>query len=133
MQLHNAGACQVLFAFNHWGDGSGSIDLGIGNNTGNTNADWTFMANAPGYTVRQLQVFVQAAPALGIRLNSPGLVELFWADMGAEFVPETAADPTSGDWTVINATAVVTNGQWTVRVALDHTCQFFRLRGPDGF
>ena len=56
MQIHNVSAGQVLFAFNHWG--GGTIDLGIGNNVGNANPDWTFMANAASYSVKRLLVYV---------------------------------------------------------------------------
>ena len=56
MQIHNVAAGQVLFAFNHWG--GSTVDLGIGNNTGNANPDWTFMANAASYSVKCLLVYV---------------------------------------------------------------------------
>lgn len=58
MQIHNSAASQVLMAFNRWGGTGGNCDIGIGNNTGNTNADYTFMQNGANYTVRRLQVFV---------------------------------------------------------------------------
>jgi hypothetical protein len=51
----------VLFAFNGWGNG-GTPDLGIGDNTGNANADWSYMTNAAGYTVKRLLVYVLAKP-----------------------------------------------------------------------
>ncbi len=51
----------VLFAFNGWGTGT-TPDLGIGNNTGNTNADWSYLANAAGYTIKHLLVYVLAKP-----------------------------------------------------------------------
>jgi hypothetical protein len=51
----------VLFAFNGWGSGI-TPDLGIGNNVGNTNADWSYMTNATGYTVKRLLVYVLPKP-----------------------------------------------------------------------
>ena len=36
-------------------------------------------------------------------------------------------------WMVINASSVVTNGQRTVRVAMDHTHQFFSFAESDGY
>ena len=47
----------VLFAFNGWGNGS-TLDLGLGNNNGNANPDWTGMSNAPSYAVKRLLVYV---------------------------------------------------------------------------
>ena len=58
MQLHNAEASQVLFAFNNW-NGNAFADLGIGSNPSPTGQpDWTFAGNAASYTVKTLQVFV---------------------------------------------------------------------------
>ena len=58
MQIHNAGASQVLMAINHWGGGGTvALDVGIGNNTG-AHPDYTFMYNAAGYSGKTLQVYV---------------------------------------------------------------------------
>ena len=59
MQVHNAEASQVLFAFNRWGGYGGNADLGIGNGPAGTSPDWTFDQNASSYGVRTLQVFVR--------------------------------------------------------------------------
>ena len=57
-QVHNYGASQTIFAMNNFMNGT--LDLGIGNNSGNTNPDWTFMSNAAAYTTtRKLWVLVQ--------------------------------------------------------------------------
>jgi len=57
MQVHNHDAQQTLFVLNHWRNGQGA-DLGIGNaSTGSP--DWTFSANAGGYKVKRLRVFVR--------------------------------------------------------------------------
>ncbi|MFC1805580.1 PEP-CTERM sorting domain-containing protein [Planctomycetota bacterium] len=70
MQIHNHGAAQTIFAYNHW---SGSPpDLGIGNdpNTtrGNYRPDWTFAFQTSGhganqYTVKNLWVLAHIAGA----------------------------------------------------------------------
>ena len=57
-QVHNYGASETIFAMNDF-LGTNNIDLGIGNNIGNSNPDWTFMYNAPSYTsARKLWVLV---------------------------------------------------------------------------
>ncbi len=58
MQIHNYGAAQTIFAYNHWGSGSTS-DLGLGNATSGTHPDWTFIANAATYTNKTLLVLVR--------------------------------------------------------------------------
>jgi len=58
MQLHNAEASQVLFAFNNWGGAGGTVALGIGNQPSG-NPDWTFAANAGSYAIKTLQVYVR--------------------------------------------------------------------------
>jgi autotransporter-associated beta strand protein len=64
MQLHQAAALQTVFAFNNWGGYGGNADIGIGNNPGPTGApDWTFTGNANGYSVKSLQVLVNAVAA----------------------------------------------------------------------
>ena len=61
MQVHNYGASQVLFAYNAWGYARTS-DIGIGNQVGgNGNPDYTSMANAGNYAVRNLYVLVLPA------------------------------------------------------------------------
>jgi len=57
MQVHNWGAAQTLFAFNDWNDDTQIADMGIGNYSG-TYPDWTFAANAAGYSTKILQVYV---------------------------------------------------------------------------
>ena len=65
-QVHNYGASQTLFAFNNF-ISTGINDQGIGNNSGNANPDWTFMANANSYTTRKLYIMVD----YGISSPSP--------------------------------------------------------------
>jgi hypothetical protein len=58
-QVHNYGALETVFAYNRWSDiGNLVSDLGIGNNTGSVNKDYTFMSNANGYSVKNLYVFI---------------------------------------------------------------------------
>ncbi|MES2332665.1 MAG: LamG-like jellyroll fold domain-containing protein [Bacteroidota bacterium] len=56
-QVHNYGASQTVFAYNAWSTVN-IADIGIGNNTGNANPDWTFMANAGSITTKNLYVFI---------------------------------------------------------------------------
>ncbi len=60
MQIHNHEARQVLFAINHWREGS-RADLGLGSQPGN-NPDWTFAANAASYPAKRLRVLVRLKP-----------------------------------------------------------------------
>ena len=66
MQVHNYGASQTLFAFNHWGTGGTTPCIGIGNcpSPVNGGVDWTFADNANDYTVRSLQVLVLRADSV---------------------------------------------------------------------
>ena len=56
-QVHNYGAAQTIFAYNAFCT-AGDDDLGIGNNTGNSNPDWTFMYNAASYTTKTIYICV---------------------------------------------------------------------------
>ncbi len=62
MQVHNHAASQTLFAFNNFGNTSGTqtFDFGIGNDPSPVNGgvDWTFSNNGNGYSSRILHVFV---------------------------------------------------------------------------
>jgi hypothetical protein len=65
-QVHNYVANQTIFAYNNFNGGTTNDDLGIGNNTGNTNPDWTFMNNAASYTTKKLFVLVDACNEITI-------------------------------------------------------------------
>ena len=56
MQVHNYGASQTLWAFNHFN--SGTPCIGIGNDPAGGHTDWTFNYNAGTYTHRRMHVFV---------------------------------------------------------------------------
>ncbi|HEV3028727.1 MAG TPA: hypothetical protein VG457_14205, partial [Planctomycetota bacterium] len=58
MQVHNYKAGQTIFALNHWRDGGGGADLGIGNSSG-PNPDWTFTRSAGSYSFKRLRVLVR--------------------------------------------------------------------------
>lgn len=60
MQMHNHGAAQTLFAINRWGADGNTLDVGIGNNTGNA-PDWTSSGSAATYFKRRLHVLVLPA------------------------------------------------------------------------
>ena len=75
MQIANAAASQMVFAFNRWAGGVGTAgfaDVGLGSCPPSlvANPDWTFAYNTWSYTVKTLQVYVQS-PAL---TNAPLLV-----------------------------------------------------------
>jgi hypothetical protein len=65
-QVHNYVANQTIFAYNNFNGGTTNDDLGIGNNTGNTNPDWTFMHNATSYTTKKLFILVDACNEITI-------------------------------------------------------------------
>jgi hypothetical protein len=79
MQIANAEAKQILFAFNRWGGNGGTADLGIGNNPSGS-PDYTFAQNAAGYAVKTLQVYVlppvSGAPALAGAVGRSGLTNV---------------------------------------------------------
>lgn len=79
MQIHNYVAGETLMAYNRWGGGSaGNSDLGIGNqSTGNP--DWTFAANAAGYSVKQLQVLVHPMTDITTKVAEAANYDLLYA------------------------------------------------------
>jgi lysophospholipase L1-like esterase len=60
MQVHNYGAKQTLFAFNHWNGATPQI--GIGNYSG-AQPDYTTVDNASTYTIKSMQVLVLCDPS----------------------------------------------------------------------
>ena len=62
MQIHNYGAGQTLFGYSDWGGNSPGApsEIGIGNNPGPGFPDWTFSDSGLTYTVRNLQILVNA-------------------------------------------------------------------------
>lgn len=60
MQINNYGANQTILSYDDWGNRENpSSDVGIGNQVGGSNQpDWTFAANAPAFTVKNLEVLV---------------------------------------------------------------------------
>ena len=65
-QVHNYNSQETIFAYNSFLNGNND-DLGIGNNTGNGNPDWTFMYNASTYSVKKLWILVNN----GVYISSP--------------------------------------------------------------
>jgi alpha-N-arabinofuranosidase len=64
MQVHNFGAKQTVFGYNHW-NRNAAPELGIGNQP-QGNPDWTFAGNGAKYRVKNLYVLVAPlAPGAG--------------------------------------------------------------------
>jgi len=121
MQIANHGASQMLLSFNAWGGFGGNADLGIGNNTvyqtGNWDVidnltdiqpDWTFRANAAGYAVKTLQVFIQPVPV-------PGTTNLFAVlgastTLAASNLVALAGNPAGYPLSITAVSATSTNG-----------------------
>jgi hypothetical protein len=66
MQIHHTSPYQTLFGYSDWGgnnvgSGNNPSELGIGTNTGGGFNDWTFSDSGTTYTVRSLQILVNAA------------------------------------------------------------------------
>lgn len=72
MQIHNYGASQTILDYNNWGSNGDYSDIGLGNQVGGGNPDWTFANNAGGYTVKNLEVLV-----LRNAVPEPGIMALF--------------------------------------------------------
>src|SRR5205085_2519513 len=67
MQIHDYGLGKTLFSFSNWNSGaSGQGVLGIGNNTTTADGDWTFVNNVGTYSIKNLQVVVDAHVSFGI-------------------------------------------------------------------
>ena len=115
MQIHNADASQVIFAFNRWAGsvGAGGIaDVGIGNcpQSLSVNPDWTFSYNASTYSIRTLQVFVLpdtlANPPILVEATSPlggSTVVLTFSKPMADSATNIANYALSGGLTVTRA------------------------------
>jgi hypothetical protein len=76
-QVHNYGIGQTIFAYNSFNNGA-TDDLGIGNNSGNSHLDWTFMANAANYTTtRKLFILVNACSEITINTHPSSSTQNF--------------------------------------------------------
>lgn len=62
MQVHEGG--RTVFAFNAWSAANEATESGIGDNTGNSHPDWTFMYNNASYATRELEVWVKRRQCL---------------------------------------------------------------------
>ncbi len=78
MQIHDYASNQTLFAYNAWGVGGGTSDIGIGNNpaapANNAHPDWTFAQNATSYSLKTLRILVrpgEAPQGLSLTIQSP--------------------------------------------------------------
>lgn len=125
LQIHHHAAGEVLLAYNGWGNGGvgGFSDLGIGNNLGNRNLDWTFMGNAGGYVVKHLQVLVLPA-----RVGVP--VTLTWPGADSGNVGLQRADRLEGTntvWLSLTNEVTRTQGRFEVLMEAEAHQGFFRL------
>ncbi|MCW1916142.1 GDSL-type esterase/lipase family protein [Luteolibacter sp. GHJ8] len=113
MQVHNTGAAQTVFAFNHWG-GTGQVariaDLGIGNDPSpvNDGRDWTFHNNAGAYNVKTLQVLVRTTGDH----TAPTLVSAMAAASRSQVVvnfsePLATASVSASDFSLDNGVSVL--------------------------
>ena len=93
-QVHNYIANQTIFAYNNFNGGTND-DLGIGNNTGNTNPDWTFMSNAASYTTKKLFILVDACNEISIN-TQPSSSNMNICQNGAGGTLSVSASTTSG-------------------------------------
>jgi len=96
LQVHYPPAGRVLLAFNGFGGHGGIADVGIGNQPGSLNVDWSLAANAGRYAERRLYVLGRAkgpppAPVLLRAVASPEGTRVY-----LEFdapLDDSAADP----------------------------------------
>ena len=65
-QVHSYGTSQTLFAYNNFVSSGQTSDVGIGNNSGNSHTDFTFMANAPSFSTRKLYIMVDGCSEITI-------------------------------------------------------------------
>lgn len=134
MQLHNAGASQVLFAFNNWGGNNGIGDVGIGNYSG-ANPDWTFAGSAANYAIKTLQVYALATQT-SFKILSNGFPAAgkfsvtCEAQSGSAYSLWRKLDVTSTTWTKVaegtatGATITLVDTQATNRAG------FYRVQTP---
>jgi len=104
MQIHDYGLGATLFAFNHWNSGAGN--LGIGNRpTGDP--DWTFNDNVSGYSIKNLQIVVDAHVSGAIPSQSPVTIAAgATLDMaGYSATIGSLADGSGGGGSVVNSDA----------------------------
>ena len=126
MQIHHPAGDRVLFAYNGWGNGWGISDLGIGNNLGNSNSDWTFMVNAGEFLLKQLQVLVLP------RRNGPPVTLRWPAQAATAVVLQRTESIAAGDTVWIPLTQLVSqvDGHFEVTLEAESAAGFFRLVTP---
>ncbi len=134
MQIHNAAAKQVLFAFNRWGGAGGTADLGIGNRSGNY-LDWTFTQNAANYAVKTLQVLVlPALPQIRVmaaRFQATGQFSVSWeATPGTSYsiLKKQRLDSTA--WTKAGVVTAASNSAGFIDSQATNETSFYRITAP---
>jgi len=112
MQVHSITGRQTLFAFNNWGGGGATPDLGIGNKpTGNP--DWTFSNNAGEYPIRTLSVLV----TLSDNDATPPTLASAQAGCAGTLIAVTFSEPLAAD-SVDGSHFVLDNGVSVISTAL---------------
>ena len=131
MQVADAAAGQILFAFDDWGGPATNTDLGIGNNPGRV--DWTYAANSASYKVKTLQVYVlPTSPALAVFLNGANLE--FHGSNGPAFgnyviLSSTDLRAPVASWTAVASNSLDGAGAFSWTNAIDAASErFFRLK-----
>lgn len=136
MQIHDHASGETLFAYNAWGYGEASDDLGIGNNPDSAgHPDWTFEENSPEYSLKTLRVLVRPGPSpaeLALDLDAPqahqvvqrdahgnGIIEVSGSSVDQIDSVEGRHQPMDGgawsEWTPLaDALGGAFYGQWTL-------------------
>ncbi len=136
MQLHNADASQVLFAFNRWGGVAGIAEMGIGNNPGaGGQPDWTFAANASDYSIKTLQVYVLSTPKafkiIGQGFPSPGNFSVTCeTQSGTTYSLWRKLDLTSATWTKVAETSATASTATLIDAQATNRASFYQVRMP---
>jgi hypothetical protein len=134
MQVHNADASQVLFAFNNWGGSGGTACLGIGNNpTGQP--DWTFAGNASSYVVKTLQVYVlldqKPFNILSRGFQSAGNFKVTCeAKSGSVYSLWRKLDLRTGTWSKVAEATATANTVSLIDTQATNTASFYEVRTP---
>jgi sialate O-acetylesterase len=134
MQIHNADASQVLFAFNNWGGSGGTACVGIGNNPSGQ-PDWTFAGNASSFTVKTLQVYVlldqKPFSILTRGFQSAGNFKVTCeAKSGSVYSLWRNLDLKTGTWTKVTEATATENTVSLIDTQATNAVSFYEVRTP---
>ena len=134
MQVHNAEARQVLFAFNNWGGNGMVADLGIGNDPTGVNPDWTSAGNASRYTVKRLQVYVKreaTLPTLTGGFIAAGQFRISWdAQSGTSYSILRTLALDGGSWTKVGGVLATTNTAEFIDLGATNRASYYQISTP---